>query len=144
MARYVVIEFARNADAEAFIDEINRDTEIGLLRRVAGVFVKPTKYCQCPDWQRINYGDKNEKHGVERGAKFGWWVCTYCNRPRRGGHQLENQLKASELYPELLSTKDTEYEFTVSQLGVGGIHTDNIDRPKKLRKVRKLWQAATS
>lgn len=144
MARYVVIEFAKNADADDFIERIHQQTQEGILMRIAGVFVKPSKYCQCPDWERINYGDKNEKHGVGYGSKFGWWVCTYCNRPRRAGHQLINQVKLSELYPELMTSKDAEYEFAVTNLSITGIHTQNIDRPKKLRKVRKLWRAATS
>jgi hypothetical protein len=144
MARYVVLEFAKNADADEFIQQINEQTAQGMLRRIVGVFVKPGRVCHCYKWERTNSGDKNEKVGIQRGGKFGWWVCTQCNRPRRAGHDLVNQILPSETYPELLSAEDAEFEFTVSTLGVGGIYLQNIDRPKKLRKVRKLWPAASS
>jgi hypothetical protein len=141
MARYVVVEFKNNGDAEAFIERIHQDTAQGTMRRIVGVFVKPGRTCDCRNWQRTNSGDKNQAVTIVRGGKFGWWVCTACNRPRKAGHQLVNQVLPSSLYPELGSTKDSQWEFCVDNLSVGSIHTNNIDRPKKLRKVRKLWQA---
>lgn len=140
MARYVVVEFAENEDAEDFIRQLNeecslrRKERLAHIKRVVGVFVPPRKLCECPDWQSTNYGDKNAKHGVERGAKFGWWVCTRCNRPRRAGHQLNNQILASETFE---GKDDKGYEMTVTGLSVTGIAKVNIDRPKKLRAKTK-------
>lgn len=140
MARYVVIEFQDNEDAESFIQQLDSDNSARrkegepFLRRVVGIFVRPGKLCDCPDWQTINAGDKNAKHGVERGAKFGWWVCTRCNRPRRAGHQLNNQIVASETFE---GKNDKGYEMTVTGLQVTGIAIANIDRPKKFRQKKE-------
>ena len=137
MARYVVLEFFDNVEAEKFVREVNGQNEINrsarrpFLKRVVGVFVKPGKTCECGDATRINYGDKNQKHGITRGEKFGWWVCTRCNRPRAAGHQLENQIKLSETYQGVVFN---DYEFGVTQLSVSGFHTDQLSRPKKLRR----------
>lgn len=141
MARYIVVEFADNGDAEAFISAVAGDSKVDGKRRVVGVFVKPIKLCGCADWRHINYGDKNREHEVVRGERFGWWICTRCKRPRRAGHQLVNQIKASETYPE--RDWHPEYEMTVTGLDVSGIHIDNINRPKKLRKWRKRWLAGS-
>lgn len=137
MARYVVIEFTDNVDAEAFIQQFDSDNEARrsarepFLRRIVGVFIKPGKTCQCWDAGHINYGDKNKDAGIARGEKFGWWVCTRCNRPRAAGHQLVNQLLLSECYE---GTVFNNYEFGVQGLYVSGIHTDQVDRPKRLRR----------
>jgi len=146
MARYVVVEFARNADAQAFIEQIHEDTEKGLLRRVVGAFVKPGKVCECYKWEVRNYGDKNEPFGISRGEKFGWWVCDNCHKPRRAGHQLVNQLLASQNYADITLPEDQEFEFVVDGLYIGGIYLKNIDRPKnlQLKKARKAWRAASS
>lgn len=137
MARYVVIEFDENEDAEEFVkatNELNahaRDERLSFRRRVVGVFVKPGKTCTCWDGKWINSGDKNRDAGIARGEKFGWWVCTRCKKPRPGGHQLVNQLLLSECYE---GTVYNDYEFGIQGLQVSGIHTTQIDRPKKLRR----------
>lgn len=137
MARYVVVEFADNAQAEDFIQRLRQDNEADrrerrpFTTRVAGVFVKPGKTCMCWDRNAINYGDKNRKGGIARGERFGWWVCTICNKPRAAGHQLVNQLKPSELYE---GSVYNDFEFGVTNLEVSGFHTEQVDRPKKLRR----------
>jgi hypothetical protein len=137
MARYVVIEFINNPDAEAFVEQLNnwndhrRKVGDPFLSRVVGIFVKPGRTCQCPDAGRANYGDKNWKPAsVVFGARFGWWVCTRCKKPRKAGHQLINQLKLSETYQ---GVEFDEYEFGVTDLSVSGFHRDQINRLKKLR-----------
>jgi hypothetical protein len=139
MARYVVVEFADNGAAEEFIAGINqlnktirKDGLVDFGRRVVGVFVKPGKTCGCPDANRANYGDKNwQPATIARGAKFGWWVCSRCKRPRKAGHSLVNQLRLSETYEGSIYE---DYEFGVTDLGISGFHTKQIDRPKKLRR----------
>lgn len=142
MARYVVVEFSRNEDAEAFIKDVGEQCKAyrmdGILskvpRRIVGVFVKPGKTCECWDASHINYGDKNREHGIALGEKFGWWVCTKCNRPRAAGHQLRNQLSMTEMYEGVVFN---DFEFGVTNLDVSGFHVNQIDRPKKLRSKRK-------
>lgn len=138
MARYIVVEFVDNADAEEFVQRINqenaefRSMRVAFRRRVVGIFVKPGKTCECSDRHRANYGDKNwQQASIARGAKFGWWVCTRCNRPRAAGHGLVNQLTLSDTYE---GTVFNEYEFGVTTLDVSGFHTKQITRVKKLRR----------
>jgi hypothetical protein len=135
MGRYVVIDFDDNKDAEAFLEGLKTGHMDGhklrqVSARVVGIFVKPGRTCKCPDAFRINYGDKNQQEGISRGAKFGWWVCTRCGKPRKAGHQLVNQISASE-HPEGPSFDG--YEMTVTGLSVTGIARANIKRKKKLR-----------
>lgn len=141
MARYVVVEFNDNQDAERFIQTLNennadeRKNRRPFSRRVVGVFIKPGKTCGCTDAHRSNYGDKNFGFAnIARGEKFGWWVCTRCNRPRKAGHQLVNQVKLSGLYEGVVYE---DYEFGVTDLAVSGFHVNQIDRPKKLRRKRE-------
>lgn len=140
MARYVVVEFADNADAEAFISEVDemnkirRDDRMPFVRRIAAVFVKPGSICQCWDWNVANYRNpdqmKHQGRGIAEGEKFGWWVCSTCKKPRRAGHKLRNQVDISTLYEG--DVRDS-YEFCITGIDITGIHTNQIDRPKKLR-----------
>src|SRR6478609_2303574 len=127
MARYVVVEFPDNAEAESFVRQVMeqnrfaRQDRLPFLSRIVGVFVKPGKTCECGDRNKANYGDKNWHHAtIARGEKFGWWVCSRCNRPRAAGHQLVNQIVASETYE---GTSFNDFEFCVTSLDVTGIHT---------------------
>jgi hypothetical protein len=131
MARYVVIEFDDNSVAETFVAD-HAETIRGDGQRIVGVFVKPGKTCDCPDMARANYGDKNWKFaGIGRGEKFGWWVCTRCNRPRKAGHQLNNQIRMAERFE---SPSWGDYEFEVTGLQITGVHKDQFKRKKKLRR----------
>ena len=139
MARYIVLDFDRNEDAEAFVAELTSGAEMGertwnKVSRVVGIFVKPGRTCNCSDAKRINYGDKNEKWGINRGLKFGWWVCERCGKPRKAGHQLVNQVSATS-HPEGPSFDG--YEMTVTSLSVTGIARANLKRKKKLRDKSK-------
>lgn len=137
MARYVVVEFPDNKEADWFVEQVNQECAKRrkegnpLLSRIAGVFVKPGRTCVCSDRASANYGDKqNFNADIQRGAKFGWWVCSRCNRPRAAGHQLVNQVSMSDLHEGVIYA---DYEFCVTGLDVTGIHTSQIDRPKKLK-----------
>lgn len=137
MARYIVVEFGDNAEADAFVDQINeecskrRKAGNPFTRRIAGIFVKPGKTCECSGRNRGNFGVKNFAFGIALGAKFGWWVCTNCNKPREGGHQLHNQLDLSDTYGGVIYNN---YEFCITSLDITGIHTNQYERPKKLRR----------
>lgn len=136
MARYIVVEFDRNEDAERFLKVMKKTTKkYDWMVRVVGVFVKPGRTCECPDAMYSNYRDpkklKHQGRGIQMGEKFGWWVCSFCNKPRAGGHQLRNQLSMSETYE---GTTRSDYEFGVTGLDVTGIYKAQIDRPKKLRR----------
>lgn len=141
MARYIVIEVESNQAAENLIRNFMESTpdtiRAGRSMRVVGIFVRPGSTCECLDWQTVNYRDptkaKNDA-GVTRGEKFGWWVCSRCNKPRKAGHQLVNQMLPSQTY-EISETKG--WEFTVDGLSITSIHKRNILRPKKLR-LKKL------
>lgn len=137
MARYIVVEFTDNADAEAFVERINwnnqENRKLGesFTRRIVGIFVKPGRTCECSGRHKGNFGAKDWPFGIARGAKFGWWVCTNCSKPREGGHQLVNQLNLSDTYEGVIFN---DYEFCVTNIEVTGIHTSQYERPKKLRR----------
>lgn len=137
MARYIVLEVSDNKVAETLLEAFNQKTKHGWPARVVGLFVKPGRTCVCVNWHTANYREDKARHswsgGVERGEKFGWWVCTNCNKPRKAGHTLVNQLLPSQVFSEL-NPLDPSWEFTVDGLGIGSIYQVNIDRPKKLRK----------
>lgn len=137
MPRYVVIEFPDNKEADWFIEQVNQDCAKRrkegnpFLSRIVGVFVKPGRTCNCPDWGRANYGDKNwQPANIARGEKFGWWVCSRCSKPRKGGHQLVNQLDTSSTYEGAIFD---DYETCVTSLEVSGFHTNRVKRDKKLK-----------
>jgi hypothetical protein len=78
MARYVLLAFDDEAEAEKFLnstklyvaDEKTNVSEVfGVVR---GVWKKPTKFCECSG---------KGKSGFTRGRKYGWWVCNNCRRP---------------------------------------------------------------
>lgn len=82
MARYVLIEFANDAEAEEFVHivESSEPKSLYVTGHIAGVFQKPTKFCKCTAEQR---------RGTigARGSKYGWFICGKCRRPARNGNQ---------------------------------------------------------
>lgn len=141
MARYLVIEFLDNEQADAFVQKIDEQTKAGKRYRVVGMFSPPRIFgCQCP----ISSGTgsafyRNEK--AERGDKFGWWLCGTCKKPRPGGHQLNNLLPIGSLFgkkPRLKKLKAYEdqvdgrnYEWRVANLSIFEVPLHNIERKKK-------------
>jgi len=90
MAKYVLLEFDDDAEAESFARTIMQNDRLIDLAdtvetiRVRGVFKKPTQFCTCVPM---------EKSSV-RGAKWGWWLCSKCAKPKSGAmHQPRNLLE---------------------------------------------------
>jgi hypothetical protein len=80
MARYVVLEFDDNDDANSFVEEMLQDHE-----GVVGVYAKPTLFCPAGGCStgRIK--------SFVQGVNLGWWVCSNCKKPSRaveGDEQL--------------------------------------------------------
>jgi hypothetical protein len=74
MAKYVLVEFDRDEDADAFADTLQGpDTTV----RAIGLYKKPTQFCECP-----NSGEKSAF-----GQKWGWFVHKDCGKPRKGVYQ---------------------------------------------------------
>lgn len=121
MARYVVVEFDNDQTADAFISKINHATDAGKNYRVAGIFYRPTRWCECPVSEGYTKGQ------VAIGAKYGCWNCTVCRRPRRGTHQPHNLL---ELKDQRLS--DQDWSFRVSNLNFFEVPTNRLEHHKEV------------
>lgn len=89
MAKYVLLEFGDDEEADEFCQRFTEDVEerakyqrVGIYAFVRAVYKKPTKFCECK-------GDMR-KRAFTRGRKYGWWVCTKCGKPTaawgRGDH----------------------------------------------------------
>lgn len=86
MARYVVVEFDDNAQADEFVRRVNSNPDRKF--RVPWVFAKPTKYCECPSTGTRS----SDPIRVVRGDKWGWWVCSKCHRAMGGSYQSPHNL----------------------------------------------------
>jgi hypothetical protein len=117
MARFVMIAIPDNADAQAFVDAINRGDVIigfnkdeGILNRedtytygplkgeAVAMWADPTKLCEChPPWQLPNH--KEPGSGLQcttaRSVNYGWQVCTKCSKP----HHFQFQHPRNLLVP---------------------------------------------
>lgn len=94
MAKYVLLTFERDAEADEFAEMVKHgDVGVYVSRRegdphawqkvfckLRGVFKKPTKFCSCTS---------TRKRGFTRGRKYGWWVCSMCGRPTQGWASLD-------------------------------------------------------
>ena len=116
MARYVVVEFDDDNTAEAFKAKIDNATDAGKNYRVAGIFFRPTRWCECPTSEGYVKGQ------VALGAKYGLWNCVVCRRPRRGTHQPHNLL---ELKDQRLTEAD--WSFRVSNLSIFEVQTNRLE-----------------
>jgi hypothetical protein len=80
MARYLLVELDNNDSADRMRAQIDN---AGKPMRVVAMFAKPGALCEC---------EVTSAKSV-RGAKFGWWLCAECRRPKSGGNQtLRNML----------------------------------------------------
>lgn len=70
--RYVVLEFDDSDSADTFCQNENLGANLGY--RVNGLFVKPQKFCQCPDKKR------QDNRNWARGKRTGLWLCKRCRR----------------------------------------------------------------
>jgi len=78
MARYVVLSFEDNADADSFLQHDNLEHVEGSWK-VEGLFAKPTMFCESSGSGGCRTGKRFSSWF--RGAKYGWWVCVGCGRP---------------------------------------------------------------
>lgn len=87
MARYLLIEFDENDSADRMRAQINAAEANGKSFRVIGMFSKPGRLCDC----------LTDSGKSVRGAKFGWWLCAECRRPKSGSPQtLRNMIDDPE------------------------------------------------
>jgi hypothetical protein len=90
--RYLLIEFDDDAAADRLREQIDSATRKGKKFRVVGLFARPGRACQC-----VPRKDQRAKDAVQRGGRFGWWLCTTCGKPRFGNHNLINILKPKDV-----------------------------------------------
>lgn len=101
MARYVLIEFDDNNDAETFVKAVEEvqgilvttqhpkiPDQYGVVKpshdyRIRGLYAKPTRFCECSD---VLFNERR------KGAKLGWYVHPTCGRPVRGSWQWPRNL----------------------------------------------------
>lgn len=144
MGRYIVIEFDQNDDAAEFFEQFTKRNQFvrqfpltgqaSGAQRIVGIFVRPGNRCECWDRDTVNHRDPTKEKnaaGIARGAKFGWWVCSRCNKPRLGSHELVNQLPLSDTFEAPLV--NGEWENQIDSLNITSIHHKNVKRKKKLR-----------
>lgn len=97
MAKYVVVEFDNNEEADAFVSTLQGDAA---SMRVVGVYQKPTKFCECAD-----PGDRSTL-----GQKYNWYVHAACGRPKKLVWQKpRNMMKPEEVLSQrkvLLSVQE--------------------------------------
>lgn len=74
MAKYVVLSFKDNDDADEYVQELTKSFEHSLAAEVVGVFQQPTQFCTCQ-------GTKGRISAWTKGLKYGWWVCKRCKKP---------------------------------------------------------------
>jgi ribosomal protein L37AE/L43A len=88
VARYVVVEFDDNDEADSFVNTLGvfNPSDDGSSMRVIASYMKPTQFCECP---------KPEEKSV-RGKKYGLWVCRMCNKPHKKMWQSPRNLLAPD------------------------------------------------
>lgn len=78
--RYVILEFDDRDSAESFATNPHMPEQLGY--KVMAMFVKPVKFCQCPDARR------QDNRNWYRGSRTGLFLHKDCKRPsefhRRG------------------------------------------------------------
>ena len=114
MSRFVLLEFEDDDLAEKFIAKTQNHTEQGANYRVAGLFARPNIWCKCP------FQIAGVNRPVNRGKKYGWWVCAWCKKPRPGTHHLVNIIPTP---PEPISPR--YYQYGVDNLSVYEVPNPN-------------------
>lgn len=104
MARYVLLSFSSNADAEYFVRANAKVVETCPFE-VTAVYGKPTQHCDPSDGHRGKRSGNRRVVGYTRGKKFGWWVCTACGKPERPilSNPWATMTQARDLLPEILN-----------------------------------------
>lgn len=71
--RYVLLEFDDPDSANAFVQNNHVPHHLGF--KIAAMFVKPVKFCECPDKTRQN------ANNWRKGRRTGLYLCVRCGRP---------------------------------------------------------------
>lgn len=71
--RYVILEFDDKDSAQSFLMNSHMPETLGF--KTLAVFLKPSKFCDCPDKGRQHVNNW-KKH-----SKFGLYVCLRCKKP---------------------------------------------------------------
>lgn len=134
MARYVVLYFKDNAQAETLLEDWNdaletsSQDEDGNVRvelltpeqennvecNIVGFVAAPTVFCDPTDGHR----KKKTQSGWTRGKKYGWWVCGICKKPSLiWGHSYRAVISAArnlrdEVLAELKEEEPPKQELT--------------------------------
>lgn len=73
--RYVILEFDDREAANAFVANSNLPDQLGF--EVKAMYLRPSKFCECPDKQRQNNSNW-KKH-----KRYGLFVCANCGMPSK-------------------------------------------------------------
>jgi len=133
LARYVLVEFSDDSTANAFCKRISEATANGQKFRLAGLFAKPQKWCECTP----SFG--YQKNQVVMGGKYGWWVCSVCRRPRLGNHQPHNILPFTEerLEEGKFTTISTSIILEPSKITLAPVSTSRLQARMEAEKLEQ-------
>lgn len=98
--RYVLLEFEDPDAAEAFAENDTMSQQLG-YRRLA-MFMKPKKFCECPDKKRQNV------QNWKKGKRTGLYLCLNCKRPSVFHQKGVLQRLQYVFGYNLLTTEDTD------------------------------------
>lgn len=101
--RYLLIEFDDAKAADALRAQIDAASHKGKRYRAVGLFAIPgPTFCECG----THTNTKTQKSTLKRGRKFGWWVCTVCQKPQ-SHMRLTNLIGVEDIIrPRLSRLKD--------------------------------------
>jgi hypothetical protein len=88
MARYVVISFDDNDEADSFV----KHNMLGHGSTIEAVFAKPTVFCDSNKSCFVKLGAR-KSHSFTRGKKYGWWVCSTCKKPNHRNSSPEKLMR---------------------------------------------------
>jgi len=92
MARYVVLYFEDNTQAEEYVESGLHATDPDAYYIVA-MFGVPTQFCECPKIDPPGtVGGRQGGRSIARGAKLGWWVHAACGKPTQYSYQSPKNL----------------------------------------------------
>lgn len=115
MARYLVIEFDNNDQADALRAQINAATVKGKAFRVVGLFARPGKNCSCSSSHQEHVKRISKEAKPVKGQSLGLWVCPDCHRPRFGSQWPKNLIAREEILEPTTFTEIDWMSSTPSQ-----------------------------
>ena len=124
MARYVLVEFENDEQADKLRQMIEAQTRAGKPYRIAGIFARPKTFCRCPTPTGYH------KNQIVRGSKFGWWVCVVCKKARKGSHNANNLIAAVDTDEMPGENPMRGYEYRVDNISIFEVPTGNIKRER--------------